>query len=195
MAIKGLRANAVMEYISKEDPAQTKDEGATVFYGKSIPNSVITRIADQQQTSTVSMSDMGAQTYQMRTHHRNREAFRFGINGWDNFFDEGEQPIQYETELVMEGGKTFTVVSEGALDRIPGNLIQEIGQRVWNDNNLTETQRKNFEDLSSRFEGISTSSAQTVQATNEQSEDATDQQESSEQEAPPPGAAIITHQS
>jgi hypothetical protein len=175
MAIKGLASNEVHEYISRDDPCTSKEDGATVFYSKAIPNVIMTRISDNQSMSQTVFGDIQTQTFLQRSSFRNRECFRFAVNGWDNFFDVDDIPIMHETEVIMEGGRTYHVVADRVMDRIRLTTINEVGNDVWSHNTLTDDQRKNFEALLSASDSLDTSSVETVTTTISGNEDASDQ--------------------
>lgn len=195
MAITGISSNERHIVICKDDPCQSIEDGATGFHTSPISNAVITRIHDQQQTASMNFGDVQTQTFQNRTAYRNRECFRFGVKGWDNFFGDDGLPIEFSTMEVMEGGQTYTVVSNSCLDRVRLATINEVGDEIWKRNTMSEKQRKNFEVWSSRFEGSNTSNARTAERENEQSGDVIDQQSGQAQEtddpAPPKGVAIL----
>ena len=194
MAIRGIASNSVSEYICAEDPCRTLEEGATVFYHVPIPNAIISRISDQVAMASTSYGDLNTQTFQQRTALRNRECFRFGIGasgkGWDNLAMGDGTPIPFETEIIMEGGRTYTVVSDTSMDKLLLNTIQEVGNHIWSSNTMTEEQRKKFAAWSSPLGGSSTSAVTTAPLTSDENEDAKDQPSGEDQ--PPEGAAVMS---
>lgn len=197
MAIHGISAKVSEVYICKDDPSRTVEDGATGFYPGVIPNLIVTRIKDEIQTASMSYGDMQTQTFSQRNSRKNRECFRFGMGAgraWDNFFTPEGSPIPFETTMHMEGGQTYTVIAEHVMNMIHSNTIDEVGNEIWNRNNLTESQRKNFEALSSRFGGSNTSDATTALNQSGSNGGATDQQserEDIDMSDLPPGAAIL----
>ena len=136
MAIKGLSFGEREAYFMRED-VKSLDEGGTPFYLQNIPSAVQSRLFDMQSSATVTFGESTQQTVNNRTSARNREAFRFGIGGWDNFNDSDDKPIPYETREIMEGGRTYRVITEETMDRIPLSVVNEVGDEVFRRNTMT----------------------------------------------------------
>jgi hypothetical protein len=103
------------------------------------------RIHDMVAASTLSMGDMTTQTFHQRNAARNREAFRYGIVGWDNFFDDHDSPIEYAAAQTMDGGRLYQVVNDEVLDCVTLSIVNEVGAHVFNSNTMGDEQRKKFE--------------------------------------------------
>lgn len=176
MALNGLSSLESEEYISRDDPCKTREEGATVFYLKNMPSAVVARISDMQSAQQVSLMDGATQTFIQRNGAKAREAFKHGVSGWDNFPDKEGNPIAPEFEQAMVGGETLKVLSDKTLDKIPLAIIREVGDAAFNKNSLSEPQRKKYEELSSAFGGLSTSNATSADQTNSETEAAPETQ-------------------
>jgi hypothetical protein len=183
MAIQGISFGEVHEYISRKDPARTKEDGATVFYWGAISNVMMVKIADQQQTTSVEVGDVMRQTFNQKTAARNREAFRHGIRrpAWDNFLDSEGKPILPDWENIMEGGRSYEVLTDAVLDKVPLYIIQEVGAHIFNTNSLGEDERKNLEAALSPFDGLGSGAAKDAPSKTEPSEDASDQPSSTDE--------------
>lgn len=81
MAIKGLSFGERNEFISADDPSITEEDGATVFYWTALPSRIHAKLADQQNSHSLSLTE-NAQTLNSKINQRNRDAFRFGVIGW-----------------------------------------------------------------------------------------------------------------
>jgi hypothetical protein len=184
VAIKGLSFSEEHEYICKDDPCKTVEEGATAFYWSPLPNALLTRISDGQASASMSMGDVGTQTIVQKKQWRNRECFRFGVGRWVNFAAEIKQrdgsykdvPILPVFAEHMEGMRTYRCLSDATLDQIPLSTINEIGEHIFNENSMTDVQRKNYEALLSRLGASSTSNAGSADATTNAAGDASAQQ-------------------
>ena len=175
MAVKGNSFAEHEEYICKDDPARTKEDGATVFYLGNIPSFIQAELKDMQSSATVNFGDAATQTMNNRVSARNRKAFRIGIKGWHNFPDTKGAMIPYEVEPIFEGGRQIMAVAEAIMDRIPLGVWNEVGQEVFNVNTMTEADRKKFEGLSSLFAGSQNSAVEIVDQKIASTEDATAQ--------------------
>lgn len=174
MAVKGLSSLERETIFSKDDPSVVGDDvaasianGATPFMLKNIPSNVQAHINDMSTAQQLNLADGGTQTLVNRKSRKNREAFKWGIGGWDNFYTEEKDaegnvtqvPIVYEVERTMLEGRSYEVVAERCLDKVPLALINEIGEEAFNRNTLTEPQRKKLGELSSLFAGGDTTTA------------------------------------
>lgn len=186
MAITGISYSTVKELVSKRDDAYHEDletareNGATIFRWRAIPNAVMTRIADMQAQSQMQFGDISTQTFNARTNARNRDAFRYGVIGIDNFKDEEGNAIKFTTQQVLEGGVSMTVVSDATMDGVPINIMGEIGSAIFNQNSMTENERKKLEGALSRFDGSDTSNVESVTEDNASNADANSPQDSSQ---------------
>jgi hypothetical protein len=175
MAIKGISYSERNEYISKADPAQTREEGATVFYWTALSNNTVTEISDMQNTTQVQVAEDGTTVQQVnnnRMNARNRKAFREGVTGWDNFVDANGKVILCKREEVVEGGRKRTVVSEESMNAVPLEIVNEVGRHIYDECTLTEDTRKKLEASLLPFVNLSTSNAESATATPESKEDA-----------------------
>jgi hypothetical protein len=185
MAIRGLSLTERNWYVTNNDPGkrdtldESKEAGATVFYTGVIPNTQMTRIHDMVATSVMQLGDMTSQTFQQKTAGRNREAFRLGIRGWDNFYTEGNEdneegePIEFRTVKWMDGGRTYDVIADDVMDQVPLAVVNEVGAHIFNQNSLGEDGRKKFEALLSQSGASDTSLAETATNNSDESGDAT----------------------
>jgi hypothetical protein len=186
MAVTGLSLTKRNWYVCNADPGKRDDleeckaEGATVFYWRAIANSMMANIHDLVSSSTMRMGDMTTQTFHQKNAERNRMAFRHGITGWETFFDEEGEPIEYATEGDMVGGKTYTVISDDVMNRIPLQIVNEVGAHVYNSNSMGEADRKKFEAVLSRLGGSPDGAALNVETPNAENEDAPETQNTSE---------------
>lgn len=176
MALNGLSSLESEEYISRDDPCKTREEGATIFFLQNIPSAVMARISDMQSAQQVSLMDGATQTFVQRNSAKAREAFKYGVSGWENFADKEGNPIAPEFEQAMVGGESLKVMTEKVMNKIPLAIIREVGDAAFNKNSLTEPQRKKFEELSSVFDGSNSSTAPSAETSNNETEDATETQ-------------------
>lgn len=163
MAIKGLAFNEQNEYITKDDAAQTRADGATIFTWNAVPSKVIARVSDNSTQAEMQFAEGAKQVIINKAAQRNRECFRFGVSNIENFLDPKTGAlIPFVTDNIMEGGTTYKVVAEIVLQRIPLSVINEVGGMIFNQSVQTDQQRKNSEALLSRLGVSSTSSAPTA---------------------------------
>jgi hypothetical protein len=179
VAIKGISFTERNWYVPKDDPdrrdtlEESLEAGATVFYWSAIPNMIMTDINDMQSSSKITMGAEMSQEFRQRTAMRNREAFRYGITGWDNYFDEKGEQIKFESKTEMRGQQTFRVVSEDSLNCVRLSTMQEVGAHVFNSNSMGDEDRKKLEAVLSPFENSLTGLVANAANETSESEDAT----------------------
>ena len=184
MALSGLSSLEREAYVCKDDPSYVEGDieasianGASVFWMRNIPHNQLMVITDNASANQVSLADGGVQTFIQKNAQKARECFRKGISGIDNFTDKEGNPFVAEFQQAMEGGRPIQVLSDECMRMIPGAILKEVGDAVYNKNQLTEPQRKKFEQLSSLFGGSGTSTAENAPTSKEPTEDATEEQE------------------
>jgi hypothetical protein len=179
MAIKALTPSTRNWYVSQGDEGaadtleQSKQNGATIFYWETLPSHVQSACHDMQGQAQLNFAD-NTQTIINRTAYRNREAFRKGVVGWENFHTEDGTPVPCVRDRILEGGRDVYVISDAALDYVPMSIINEVGDHVFKQCSMTDIERKNFAALSSALGVSPTSTAPSAMTTQNESEAATD---------------------
>lgn len=180
MAIRGLSAAEKNWYVCRDDPDKrdtledSREAGATIFHFSSIPSGLMAELNDATQVAEV-RADMSSQTMHMRGSKKNYDAFRFGITGWENYFDEAGEPIPFEIGQEMRGIDFIRVVPKDYMDRVRLGTVNEVGAYVFNKNSLQDTDRKKLEGLLSQYDGSDISNAPNAGNDSEESEDASGQ--------------------
>ena len=127
MAITGLSKLETVDYIASKDPCKTEAEGATVFVLGTLDKETVGALRDSMQS--LEMAD-GKQKIVMNTSATMVKACRMGLKGWRNFKDSEGKDIPFKTEEEYMFGKSFKVVSKETMDKIPLDLIIELGQAI-----------------------------------------------------------------
>lgn len=141
--IKGIKLDAVRNYVSNLDPAKGTDE-ATVFELGTLDSRIMGRITDKATTmsinpnrpddevdTTVNASEVAFETVQ------------YGLRGWKNFVDDDGKEIPFKTTKRNHGGTSYRVVDEDVLKMLPRAVIVELAAEIRKDNELSEAEAKN----------------------------------------------------
>lgn len=140
MAIKGISIFESEEYISRTDTEKDKSK-ATIFILGSLDVSTKARLQDNM----MAMESDGINT-NIKT-NRNTvylEAVRYGLKGWKNFIDEKGNEIKFDTVKRLVSGGEIDIPSDESLNRLPSNIIRELGEKILNVNSLSEFMEKNL---------------------------------------------------
>lgn len=138
MAIIGLNLTAERKFVSKYDPAKgTKD--ATEFTIGSLDSRILGVLQDKATSIKVNPSapDEDVDT-QINSKAFQFEVCQFGIRGWKNFKDEKGDDINFVTNKLNRGGKSYTVVQPDLVSQIPQIVIEEMSAAIMKGNVLDE---------------------------------------------------------
>lgn len=168
MAITGLSLTDQNWYVCRADPGkrdtleESRDAGATIFFFRTIPNKLMSRIHDMQSSASVSMGEQTTQTFHQKVAGKNREAFRYGVSSWENFNDDNDKAIPLEFHNEMEGLQTLAAISETSMNQVRLQTVNEVGAHIFNINTLGDEERKKFEALLSHLDGSENGTAESV---------------------------------
>ena len=72
----------------------------------------------------------------------NIELVRFGLKGFKNFMFN-KDPVEFKTEKISRYGKTYQVVSDETLGKIPVKVLNVLADEILRIQEVTEEERKN----------------------------------------------------
>jgi len=138
MAIKGLSLVEVEPFYSSFDDAPEAEKTKWLLG----PVDLMVRSYIQDNAISWVPGD-GGMVMTNKAAFRNFEICRFGLKGFENFKDDktGADIAFVEVDRALNG-KTYKNVSDDVLNRIPGQVIQEIAERLIEINTATEALRK-----------------------------------------------------
>ncbi len=70
-------------------------------------------------------------------------AVRFGLRGFENFFDAQGNPVEFVTEQKALGGRAVHVVADKIMKIIPSPIVLELGTEILKMAQLSESEIKN----------------------------------------------------
>lgn len=70
-------------------------------------------------------------------------AVRFGLRGFENFFDAQGNPVEFVTEQKILGGRPVHVISDKIMKIIPSPVVLELGTEILKMAQLSESEIKN----------------------------------------------------
>ena len=141
--IRALSLAAERPYQSKFDPDRGS-EAATTFKLGTLDASVMGMIRDSGTKFTVATADQNdAVDTTVNRYTMYFLACQFGLRGWDNLADNEGKPVPFRQAKRTLGGKSYTVVERDSLNRLPSDVIAELGQEIMRDNELDEAQAGN----------------------------------------------------
>jgi hypothetical protein len=73
----------------------------------------------------------------------NLEAVRYGLKGFENFYDNKNSHVEFKTEKRILAGKSIDVVSNEIIRMIPFEILMEIGRVILEKNKVTAEEVKN----------------------------------------------------
>lgn len=121
--IKGISLAETKEFISSFDKGETKTTWKIGALDSDIFDLVDNRIGTQP--------------------HGFADAVRFGLKGFDNFYDENDKPVIFSTKKIVIGLTDYTVVSDNIMKIIPPQVKYELAIQIINMSKLSEEERKN----------------------------------------------------
>jgi len=142
MALIGLELSSTQDYTFSGDPAKGTDD-ATVFVLGTLTARQRAYIKDQ--ATALEDGDDGDPTLKFKANFSALAAFRLGVKDIKNFVDEKGKEIKFTSLKTNVGGTKGTLVSESIVDRLPFEVIQEVSEKIMNENEVTEEEAKNSE--------------------------------------------------
>lgn len=143
MALKGLNLTETRKVASKYDTEEDQNE-RTLFEIGTLDSRIAAMLRDKGTTVTVNPAAMSDEVdSQINMNIVNFEACVYGLKGWERFRDENGDDIEFRTVKRNHGGVSYKVADPACVKLIPGAVIQELGQEIMKDNDLTEIEAKN----------------------------------------------------
>lgn len=140
MALKGLSLAAQFKFVSKYD---TGDDPTVFEYG-ALDSRIAAMLRDKGTTITVNPAAMEDEVdSQINANKVNFDAVVYGCRGWSNFKDEAGNDIPFRTLKRNHGGVSYTVADPAVVMLIPNAVIQEFGQKIMADNDMSADDVKN----------------------------------------------------
>lgn len=138
--IIAINSNESREYTSIHDA----DENKTIFILGVLDNFVRAKIEDMTTRYSIpNNSEANAQAdIQINYNQRNLKLVQYGLKGWKNFKDDKGNDIEFNTTSVNEFGKSYNIISDKSLRRLPKNIILELAGQILEDNFITEESKK-----------------------------------------------------
>jgi len=143
MALIAVSSGIQARHISKTDPAQTEEAGATVFLLGTISAREQALIKDAAFTWQPDPNDADKM---VSVHHGNLaaiETVKFGLQGILNFQDASGNPVPFTTEVRVIDGKDRTVATDAMTDALGLQLVREIADKLSDLNTVTAAAAKN----------------------------------------------------
>lgn len=143
MAIVGLTLSSEVAHQSKLDPDYGK-ENATTFKLGTLDSRIMGRLKDDATSFAVNPNapeeEVDVSIGQNELYYL---ACSFGLKGWTNLKDEEGSDIKYRTRKKNFAGRTYEVVDDGALARIPQPVLSELGAEIIRLNEISLADAKN----------------------------------------------------
>ncbi len=136
MAFKAVDPSAVWEYVSPHDP---DPEHPTIWKLGAIDAFTWARVQDLAARGALSGGDPSdGAGLSLAVGTSQLEMVRHGLKGVINFHG-----AEFATGQVRRAGRTYEIVADSFLGKIPGALIDELAERIETLNRLGEDQAKN----------------------------------------------------
>lgn len=143
MAIVGITLSASVDFQSSFDPNKGQKE-ATTFKLATLDSRIMGKLRDDATSFSVNPS---APEDEVDVSVGQNELFylacQFGIKGWTNLKDEDGNDIRYRTRKRNVAGRSYEIVDDLVLGRIPQPVLVEIGQKIIELNDVSEEEAKN----------------------------------------------------
>ena len=138
--ILALDSNESREFVSTLDNEETK----TIFILGVLDNFVRAKIEDMTTRYSIPQNNSteGTADIQINYNQRNLQLVRYGLKGWRNFKDAKGVDVIFETIASAEFGKSYNIISERTIKRLPRNLINELAVEILNDNQISIDDKK-----------------------------------------------------
>lgn len=147
MAVRGLSLAEKEPFIlngdvgNPEHPEHDKDVKPTIFYIGNLTQGDRIEIGDITMTPT--MSNIGV-SMSMQRMKKTYLTVQRGLKGWENFPDEDDKPIAYETITDKDAsGKFREVVSHDCMLRMDSDTIFELADAIMKKNGMAKELAKN----------------------------------------------------
>ncbi len=141
--IVGLTLNSQVAYQSKSDP-DYGTEKATTFQLGSLDSRIVGKLRDDATSFAVNPNapeeEVDVSIGQNELYYL---ACMFGLKGWTNLVDSDGNDIRYRTRKRNVAGRTYEVVDDMTLSRIPQGVLVELGREILEANEVSETDVKN----------------------------------------------------
>ncbi len=145
MAIKVLNLTDTWFFQSKYDPDKGNEDKASIFEIKPLDSRVYGKLRDKATKMRIRPDDKeeGAETT-IAQNDVNFEICQFGLAGWMNILDEKGEQVECELQSKTMGGSTrsYRVVKESCIERLPRAVIQELAQEIMRQNELEDEEGK-----------------------------------------------------
>ena len=139
--LTGLSFGETEEFVSAYDPDK---DNPTVFILGVIDLNIMASIEDELTSFRFNPANpTGTADSTLRINQRNLEIIRFALKGVRNFVDAKGNEIPFKTKKVNRFGKTYEVVADEFLNRIPKKVIDELADHILNANLPSEEELKN----------------------------------------------------
>lgn len=147
MAIKALDLTTTKKHIlsfDKGDPPTIFELGTLTSGDVGAIRDGATKITFKGDVAEDQVAEEGRDfTTQVNTSKMNREAVRRGLRGWENLDDGRGGVAPFKTITREIDRKQREVVPDDLLDRLPLAVITELGEKILEDNALTEDEAGN----------------------------------------------------
>lgn len=143
MALVGLTLSAQTSEQSQYDPAKGTDE-ATTFKLGTIDSRVMGKLRDDATSFAVNPAapedEVDVSVGQNTLYYL---ACQFGIRDIQNFKDEAGNDIRFKTQKRNMGGRSYVIVADEVLSRLPQPVIVEMGQKLLDLNDVSQEEAGN----------------------------------------------------
>jgi hypothetical protein len=140
--LTGVNIYEQRKYISKDD---SDKNNPTIFHIGLLDHNLVDYIDEQTTTFEISSKNpKDSAKANININRRNRLAVKFGLKGLENFLDpQTKQPVKFDTISVSVNGKNYPAVSDQLMSMFTKALLSELAEVIWNENHLSEEERKN----------------------------------------------------
>lgn len=140
MALTGVNFSETVRIVSKHDPDK---ENPTIFEIGVLDSEILAHIEDSSQ-KFIYTGDGKPAEMNINSNKRNHAAFRFGVKNIINYLDPiTKKPIKFDTVSVPIGNTNYMAISTRIMKIIHPSIINEIGAKILDGNQLTEPEQKN----------------------------------------------------
>lgn len=143
--IIGLNLAATRQHVLSFDPAKGQPDeatNATVFHYGTLDSRLMGKLKDMATKigmDAVAMADESAKVdLVIEQNEMLFLACQFGLRGWGNFRDDTNNDIEFKTVRRSIVGRTYDVLDENVLRRLPQRGIIELGQTIIENNDLSD---------------------------------------------------------
>lgn len=142
MGIHAINLARTTRWVSSRDTDKGDPTKETAFHFRLLDAHQIGQLQDQLMGFS-QLDGKGGQSAQINMGRVSILAFSMACQKIENFVEEETgNPVEFKTERKNIGGKTYPVVSDEIMRRIPGWLISEAYTEIQAMNGLTEDDQK-----------------------------------------------------